>query len=66
MQKSEYFTAVMMERWNDSCTKILAMEQQEVKVCAKQMIQTKERYLAEFKYIDYSGITDIVDVVACW
>ena len=66
MQKSECFTAGMMERWNDSHTKILAMGQQEFKVCGKQMIETKERYLAEFKYIDYSGITDIVDVVACW
>ena len=32
----------------------------------KKMIETEERYWAEFKDIDYSGITDIVHVVACW
>ena len=34
--KSEYFTAGMMEKWNDSCTKILAMEHQEVRVGGKK------------------------------
>ena len=34
-------------------------------VGGKQMIQLEERYGAEFIDIDYSGITDIVDVVAC-
>ena len=64
--KSENSTAGMMEKWNDSCTKILKMGQLEVKVGGKQMVQLEERYGAEFKGIDYSGITDIVDVVACW
>ena len=63
--KSEYFIAGMMEKRNDSCSKILAMGSKKSKGVEK-MIESGGRYGYEFKNIDYSGITDIVDVVAFW